>query len=506
MKHTLRWLDRHPWMWLFLGAALLVSTQVRTGVGALAWFAPLPWLRYLRLTIGWRTRALFAVVLFCGWTIATAKIATEPMLLALAPLFALPIALAQLGAYLVWDTLRVRVTAALAAATFAVAIAVGEWSLYTLTPFGSWGATAYTQLDDLPLLQAASVIGIASVGAFVTLVATSLEAALARDDGSARLVGVAIGSALLVHALGTARLTLADVAERTTITVAAIDTDSDVRGPPLPSRAATHAWDQALLARTRGAARGGARLAVWPEAATLVWPDEEAAWVAAVRATARESGIDIVAAYVAPAGTTRFAYRNEFLVVRRDGGVEPPYAKHHPVPGEPAIAGTGPAPIAVRDWGRLSGAICYDYDFPAMGIERSRLGAGLVAVPASDWRGIDPVHAQMAAVRAIESGHSMLRSTRFGLSLAVDAYGRPRAWHSAFERGSGVMLAELPRARVPTLYSWWGEAPLVAVSVLLAALIGFQVSSESRVSTTTRWSSSGFSATARSSSASRKTL
>ena len=32
---------------------------------------------------------------------------------------------------------------------------------------------------------------------------------------------------------------------------------------------------------------------------------------------------------------------------------------------------------------------------------RARRDAGIVAVPASDWRGIDPVHGEMAAVRAM---------------------------------------------------------------------------------------------------------
>jgi apolipoprotein N-acyltransferase len=106
-----------------------------------------------------------------------------------------------------------------------------------------------------------------------------------------------------------------------------------------------------------------------------------------------------------------------------------------------------------------------------MGLERARAGADLVAVPASDWRGIDPVHAQMAALRAIESGHSVLRATRFGLSLAIDGYGRTRAWHSAFEPGTGMMFAELPRKHVWTLYSFWGDAPLMFATALLAGLI-----------------------------------
>jgi apolipoprotein N-acyltransferase len=65
----------------------------------------------------------------------------------------------------------------------------------------------------------------------------------------------------------------------------------------------------------------------------------------------------------------------------------------------------------------------------------------------------------------------MLRATRFGLSIAVDPHGRARAWRSAFERGTGVMFAELPRTRVATFYAFWGEAPLFFATALIAALV-----------------------------------
>jgi apolipoprotein N-acyltransferase len=73
----------------------------------------------------------------------------------------------------------------------------------------------------------------------------------------------------------------------------------------------------------------------------------------------------------------------------------------------------------------------------------------------------------------------MLRATRWGLSLAVDPYGRTRAWHSAFERGSGIMFAELPRSRVRTLYSIWGDAPVAVAVALLAGLIATKLSRDS---------------------------
>lgn len=462
------WFDRHRAGWLLLGIALIVATQIRAGVGALAWIAPVPWLRYLRIAPGRRARLWFGLALFAAWTAATLKIASQPALVLLAPLFALPIALAQLAAYLTWDAVRPRIGPGLAVAAFAICVALGESLLYSLTPFGSWGATGTAQLDDLPLLQVASVFGVAGVGVIVNLVAASVEHALAGGRRAGRILAVALAVMLAAHAAGTARLAGADLAAGPTTLVAAIATDADVAGAPLPARERTHAWDRVLLARTQQAARGGAAVAVWPEAATLVWPDEEATWLASVAATAQTADIDIVAAYVVPVSAAPFLYRNEYRLVLRDGTVPPPYAKHHPVPGEPAIRGEGPAPVTKRGWGRLSGAICYDYDFPAVARERARAGADLVAVPASDWRGIDPVHAQMAGLRAIESGVSVLRSTRFGLSIAVDPHGRTRAWRSSFEPGSGVMFAVLPATRVPTLYAICGDGPLWIAAAILA--------------------------------------
>jgi apolipoprotein N-acyltransferase len=348
---------------------------------------------------------------------------------------------------------------------------VVEWAQAALTPFGTWAAAGHSFLDDLPLLQLASVVGIAGVGIAVHVAAGALELALDRGvAGARRELATALGVLALAHAAGTVRLAVADDATPSTVQVAAVATDSDIVGLPLPARARTEAWDDAIFERTRRAAQGGAELVVWPEAGALVWPDREGAWNAALGALARETRADIVAGYLVPRGEGGSeGYRNELRVALRDGTVLEPYAKHHPVPGEPATPGVGPAPVIDRPWGRLSGALCYDYDFPGSALERARAGVDLVALPSSDWRGIDPTHSAMAAVRAIESGHSILRSTRWGLSAAVDPYGRIRARQSAFERGPGVLHASLPTSRVPTLYALWGDVPLL---LFCGALLG----------------------------------
>jgi apolipoprotein N-acyltransferase len=92
------------------------------------------------------------------------------------------------------------------------------------------------------------------------------------------------------------------------------------------------------------------------------------------------------------------------------------------------LLGHGPLAAVDASFGRASGAICYDY--PKMALEHARLGVDVIALPSSDWRGIDPLHAQMAVLGAIAGGFSVVRSTRFGLSaiimrLAAYAAGTP---------------------------------------------------------------------------------
>lgn len=467
MTSLLSSLNQQPWRWLLLGAVLLVLAQVSHVVALLAWIAPVPWLRFLRTTSGWRSRLALFVALGIAWTLAVFKIASEPMFFLLAPLFSLPLAIGHGAVLLAWDAFRRRAGDAIGAAFFALALAAEEAALHSLTELGSWGATAYTQLHDTALLQVASVVGLTGAGAIVSFVGAAIEAAMASERGRPSLAA-ALVLAVSAQALGAARLWLADVDPPEPIRVAMIATDADVAGLPLPDRETTHAWDAALLRHTREAAAGGAELAVWTEAATLVWPDEEDAWVAEVARVAREANIDVVAGYVMAVSDAPLRYRNEYRLVLRDGTVEDPYAKRHPVPGEPAIAGEVVARFTERPWGVLSGAICYDYDFPAMA--RARRAADVVAIPASDWRGIDPVHAEMAAVRSIESGHAIVRSTRFGLSVATDAYGRLRARRSAFEPGAAVVFASVPTEHVETVYAALGEWPLLGALAVVVAL------------------------------------
>lgn len=457
--------------WLVVGIVLLVASQMRFGIGVLAFVAPVPFLAYLRHTTGARSRLWCGLALAVAYVLATLKLVTAPLPMAFALAFATPFALSHGTAFLVSDALRRRAPRWMSLVIFPSLMVLAEFGMHRLTPFGSWAAAAYTQVENLPLLQVASLVGLAGVSFVVYLVASGIELALAEGGAGRRALGVAVGVLVLAQGFGSLRLAMASPGESQL--VAAVGTDGTIGGWPLPPQEVLDRVDDALFSRTAEAARAGAKLVAWNEAANAVRPEREAAYRERLSAAAREHRIELVAAYVVPDDAAG-KYQNKYVWVRPDGTIDHEYNKHYPVPGEPAIAGTE-APTAVATAaGRATGAICYDYDFPELGLTHARLGIDLAVVPSSDWRGIDPIHTQMASVRAIEGGYSLLRSTRWGLSAGYDGYGRVRGWESSFESARRILLVALPTQRVETLYARIGDvfvhlcAVLVGVALLLA--------------------------------------
>lgn len=458
----IRELDARPWLWLVLGLLMTATGHMRWGVDLLAFFAPIAWLRYLSLRPSRRTRLTFCAVYFLAWILVLTGIVTAPLPMALALGFGLAVGALLIGPYLLWSWQLERLgrRSAWLTVLFPAAMVVAETLAHRVTPFGVWGHAANAALTDLPLMQLAALTGASGIGFVLHWLAAAIEA---RSSGAGdarshrRQLWLAAAALIGAQIYGDVRLDIEANRETETTKVAAVGTDCDLSGPPVPEPEQRAAWDVALFERTRVAAAAGAELVVWTEAAAVVEREEEAQWLERVGELARELDVAIVAGYVIPLGSAEdFHYDNGYALLRPDGGVEHRYLKHHPVPGEPATVGRGDAPMWSHETlGVVSGAICYDYDFPSSAIERS--GADLVALPSSDWRGIDPIHTHMARLRAIEGGHAVLRSTRYGLSAGIDALGVVHAQLSAFDDDERVMVVDLPRHGRRTLYATLGE-------------------------------------------------
>jgi len=458
------------WALLVAGVIVIALSGMRWNIAALAWVAPVPFLLYLRREEK-RGRWLLLAALMIGLNLQVMKIVTEPLPLVAAFAYGVPIAFGTWLTLLVYDQIRRRAGDIWALYAFPALVALGEVATYRLSEVGVWGALANTQVENVALLQLAAITGLSGISFVVAWAASLLATVLAAREPRRSIGHAVVFFCLLALVLGYGSVRIFATQGRS-IVAAAVVSDLVPTDAVFTKRTGVRDNTEALFARSELAAGRGARLVVWNEGATLIDKAEEDAFIARGAELARRRGIDLVLAYVVPLGLKPLKFENKYVWLDEGGRVLETYDKRHPVPGEGSVPGTGPLRALARPYATTAGAICYDYDFPSMALGHAAVGAGLVAVPSSDWRGIDPYHGQMARVRAIEGGFSILRPARAATSWAFDAYGRTRASLPFFEDNDRVMLATLPTERVPTLYARIGDLPaLVYIFVLAGAVV-----------------------------------
>ena len=148
---------------------------------------------------------------------------------------------------------------------------------------------------------------------------------------------------------------------------------------------------------------------------------------------------------------------NKIHWISNEGEIRQTYFKQFIPPGEPIAKIDSEIKVFETQFGKASTAICYDFDSLSLTKTHAELGAGVVLISASDWKGIDPFHTQMAVLRGIENGTTIVRSTRGAQSGIYDSYGRTKGSLEYFERNDGVLVASAPTLPVETIYRKYGN-------------------------------------------------
>jgi apolipoprotein N-acyltransferase len=443
-----------PFWFLLIGIACISMTHMSFSVDIFAWLSNIPFLIYLSLTKGWKTRLVFVLALIAAWSFVIFKIITPPITYVMIFLFSIPISLIHLPGYLIWDKFKKHKWSVL---LFPSILTIMEWIQYSFTPFASWGVMAYSQSKSLIIMQFVSIFGIAGLSFLIYWINASLARIITTNRITLLSFYLPFSILTIVIIFGSLRVDLGKSEGVKTITVAAVGTDSTVGGLPLPTKEINDKVISDLIKRTEKAADFGAKLVVWNEAAFYTLPEDESSTVSPIKTSAMKNNVPIYASYVMPISENPFKYENKYVYINKNGKVEYSYLKHQPVAGEPAIKGVKPFQTVEISETKVGGAICYDYDFPYIAREFGKLGADIVALPSSDWRGIDPLHSRMAAFRAIEQGHSIIRSTRFGLSAIISPYGEIVGQSSSFDDNNKILISDIRTKGTKTVYSVIGD-------------------------------------------------
>ena len=190
-----------------------------------------------------------------------------------------------------------------AALVFPVTFTAWEFVLLTNNPMGTFGALAYTQYGNLPLMQVVSVTGLSGLTFLITWFGASVNWIWERSfSGTAVRRCVALYGTVMALVLlyGGTRLVL-HKSPAGTMRIASF-TEMDLRGEgaelwPLirNDRAAfrekTRGVHDRYFAETRQQADAGAQLILWPEAAGICASEDEAALIESGRQLARETSI-----------------------------------------------------------------------------------------------------------------------------------------------------------------------------------------------------------------------
>ncbi|NLG75789.1 MAG: hypothetical protein GX535_06100 [Xanthomonadaceae bacterium] len=416
--------------------------------GPLVLIAPIPILLYaLSASRTWRAfaSAFVARVIGSAAFIYAYADALAPAILTLATVaaaaeFALVVALTRLAVE--------RLPSWAGTLSFPVFATAAEFLIQLGSPHGTFGALGYALVDILPLVQIASVGGIAAVSFVAALVPMTIVM-LIRAPAHWRSVLIAGASPLLAASLyGVWRLSVPSE-DQARVALASIDalTFQSVEDPMRANHVAAAYADlvQAFQGQELEAV-------VLPERVFVdtTGPGANASALlqdAANRIDARiVAGFDEVLDDGQHVNTARvFAPRASRLT----------YVKRRLIPGLESGLVPGREPLLIGD---RAVAICKDLDFAPMIREYGRRGAVLMFVPAWDFTLDGRLHARMAMVRGVENGFAMARAAAMGRLTVSDAFGRIVAEAVTSDRGPTVLVAEVGLTSRRTIYSRIGDA------------------------------------------------
>ncbi len=457
--------DRWSYLWLAIGAILLLFSNGRWIIPLAAWLAGVFIIRFLRTQKP--IRGLILVLLMSIVVTIVAWQGMIPVPGVFYYLIAAGIGTTFFLPYLADRLIAPRLNGFASTLVFPLAWTTVEYLNSLANPYGTWGALAYTQYGNLPLVQIVSVTGVWGLAFLMTWFATVANWTWEQEFAWSRIrrgISLYAGILTLVLLFGGARLALFPP-RSSTVPVAAITSSYDV---PSEEALAAGDWESlrpafatiqdGLLERSQQAADAGAEIIVWHEGAALMLKEDEAAFIERGRELASQEQVYLGMAVGALSdGFPNQPAENKLILIDPSGDVVWEYWKSIPVPGEPSIAGDGQILTQDTPYGRIAAVICFDMDFPSLIHQAGRARADLLLAPSNDWSDIDPLHTHMATFRAIENGFSLVRITGNGLSMAVDYEGRVLAAVDYFASGEQVMMAHVPVQGVTTIYSVIGD-------------------------------------------------
>ena len=451
--------------WLLLGAMLMLFSNGRWIIPAATWLYPVCFLHFIRNNspgYGFSGIAVISAVVnsISWWKMIPVPL---PFYFVLTSVFMNVISLAFLADRLIAEKMK-GFTSTL---VFPLLWCSLEFCT-SLLPKGTWSSLAYTQAGNLPLLQLASLTGIWGISFLITWFASVVNWAWSKYfewEKIRRGAVIFLTVGLTIWLFGLIRMNTFPGGTATVRTASIVNDrniNSDLKTCRWTDAKSIHVFspevEENLLSKTRMAAAGGAKIILWQESAGFLPRHEEENFIDSARVlAAREKIYLLMTLWSVPEDFPKRLVENKLIIIDPAGQIRMTYLKNNPAPPEPIKKGDGRLEVLETAFGNIAPAICFDAEFPGFIRQAGQKKAGIFFLPANDWKAIDPIHANMSMLRAIENGFSLVRAAGQGLSVATDNRGNMISSMDYYRTNEQIMYADVPFFHSNTLYTRFGD-------------------------------------------------
>lgn len=436
----------------------------------LLWFAPLPVL-WFALRSSWWGAAIVAAVstLLGGLNMWHYLGAFSPFAWAIA--FGVG-ALVFAGAVLLFRALLLRGAVWSAMLAFPATWVSYEYARNFITPHGTAGSFAYTQLNFLPFLQLASITGPWGMTFLLMLFPAALAIGLhfrrSEPKKALRIVSAAVGAIVLVLIFGTVRLALPPPPNNS-VKVGLIASDLSNNVDVAAAGVQSERLFRDYAAEAEKLAARGAQVIVLPEKlGVIVDPDTKIA-DGIFQSLAERTKSTVVVGVVHIAKPLQY---NEARVYMPGAAVRSYDKRHMLPPFELKFKPGTTLVLMLGTYGSRGVAICKDLDFESPAREYGQAGVGLLLAPAWDFNIDRAWHGHIAIMRGVEDGFGIARAAKNGYLTVANNRGRILAEVRSDSAPFATLVADVPAVHDATLYLVLGDwFAWVAIALFAFALI-----------------------------------
>jgi len=353
-----------------------------------------------------------------------------------------------------------------------------------------WGNVGYALVESPPMIQITSITGLFGL-TWLVLMINVLLASVVVLRMRARVISVT-AAVVLVFAVwwyGHTSISNWNDVQRPTVSVAIVQPDIDLAIKWKPEfKDSTLRLIERL---SREAASTGAEFVIFPETSAPVYIENDSRYKNTLVNLATELQVAIYIGFL----DHRYNGPDDALNIFNSSGVFDPsgqlekYDKRHLLPfGEALPLSTkfrwlrkidfgqanfhpgpdrGPLHAATMSFTPL---ICFESVFADQCRDGVRQGTELfINITNDGWFGDTPgpiQHAQMSVLRAVEYRRFLLRSANTGVSMVVTPTGEISEYIGLYQ--PGIIVADVAPINVRTIYSRYGDWPVIIMSLLLA--------------------------------------